>query len=79
MLKDTAKYAGEQLVATGELAMGVASGMVLYVPSKIAGAIGAAIGKDPREVEEWFQTEVLPVYQPRTKRGKEAMLPVKTI
>lgn len=34
------KYLGEQAVATGELAMSLASGMAVYVPSKIAGAVG---------------------------------------
>jgi len=73
------KYLGEQAVATGELAMSLASGMAVYVPSKIAGAVGSALGADPRQVEEWFQTEFLPVYQPKTKRGKQAVAPIEKL
>ena len=75
----TAKYVGEQVVATGELALSLGSGMAMYIPSKIAGAVGSALGADPRQVEEWFQTEFLPVYQPRTVRGKQAVAPIEKL
>ena len=68
-IADAAVYAGKQVVGAGEAAMSLASGMMLYVPSKIAGAIGAALGQDPRMVEEWFQTEFLRSEERRV--GKE--------
>lgn len=78
-IADAAMYAGKQVVGAGEAAMSLASGMMLYVPSKIAGAVGSALGQDPRMVEEWFQTEFLPAYQPYTKAGQQAVVPIQKL
>jgi len=78
-IKDATVYAGKQIVGAGEAALSLASGMALYVPSKIAGSIGAALGQDPRLVEEWFQTEFLPVYEPYTEAGQQAVIPIQKL
>jgi hypothetical protein len=66
------KWVGKQVVGATETTLALTSAAATYIPTKIVGSIAALAGQDPRLAEQWFQTEFLPVYQPRTKRGQEA-------
>ncbi|GAG67589.1 unnamed protein product, partial [marine sediment metagenome] len=78
-VKPSLKQVGREVVGGAETAMSLASGMAMYIPGKIAGSIGSAIGEDPRLVEEWLQTEFLPVYQPYTEAGQRGVMPVSKL
>ena len=69
-IEPTAKYLGKQVIATTELAMSVASGMLLYLPSKMYGVMALPFG---REVADVAEEEIGKLgYQPYTELGKEA-------
>ena len=69
-LVDIAKQQGINLVGTGELAMNIASGMMLFLPSKLYGVMALPFG---REVADIAEEEIAKFgYQPYTKDAKEA-------
>jgi len=68
---EMAKQAGLQLVATGELAMSLASGMLLYFPSKAYGVMALPFGADVAKIAE---EEIASLgYEPYTELGKQAL------
>lgn len=70
IVKPTAEALGKQAIATAELAMSVASGMLLYLPSKAYGLMALPFG---REVADIAEEEIGKLgYQPFTEKGREA-------
>uniref|UniRef100_A0A6M3KFV5 Uncharacterized protein n=1 Tax=viral metagenome TaxID=1070528 RepID=A0A6M3KFV5_9ZZZZ len=69
-LKDAAIAIGEEALATSELTMSLASGMLLYFPSKLYGLMALPFG---REVADIAEMEIAKLgYQPFTEKGKAA-------
>jgi len=67
---DIAKEQGMNIVATGELAMNLASSMLLYIPSKLYGLMALPFG---REVADMAEEEICRLgYQPFTEKGKQS-------
>lgn len=67
---DFAKGVGEQALAASELTMNLASSMLLYIPSKLYGAMALPFG---REVANMAEEEMASLgYQPLTEEGKKA-------
>ena len=69
-LVDVAKTQGMNVVATGELAMNLASSMLLYIPSKIYGTMALPFGA---EVAKMAEEEIGRLgYQPLSEKGKQS-------
>ena len=69
--KNTAKFAGNQMLGTAELAMSVSSGALLWPFSKAWGVLNLPFGADAaKKAEESVQRLG---YSPYTKEGKDAM------
>jgi len=69
-LKSAAKAAGMELLAASELAMSLASGMLLYLPSKLYGLMALPFGREVANVAEEEMAKL--GYHPHTEKGKAA-------
>ena len=69
-LKGVAKGVGLEAVAASELALSITSGMLLFVPSKMYGALALPFGRDAADIAEEEMTRL--GYQPFTQKGREA-------
>lgn len=69
-LKDAAVRSGMELVAASELALSLASGMMLYLPSKIYGLMALPFGAEVAKIAEEEMGSL--GYQPFTEKGRAA-------
>lgn len=69
-LKGMVKAVGEEALATSELAMSLASGMLLYFPSKLYGTMALPFGREVANIAEEEMAKL--GYQPYTEKGKLA-------
>lgn len=69
-LKDAALRTGMELVAASELALSLASGMLLYFPSKIYGLMALPFGAEVAKIAEEEMGSL--GYQPFTEKGRAA-------
>uniref|UniRef100_A0A6M3KFS6 Uncharacterized protein n=1 Tax=viral metagenome TaxID=1070528 RepID=A0A6M3KFS6_9ZZZZ len=71
MLLNNAKELGVQALATSEAAMSLASGMLLFFPSKLYGIMALPFGREVANIAEEEMAKL--GYQPHTDEGKAAM------
>ena len=69
-LKGIAKRIGVEVLAASELAMSLASSMILYIPSKLYGVMALPFGREVADIAEEEMAKL--GYQPQTEEGREA-------